>query len=43
MVLSRNCDGCQKMKECKIRYRLVTKEVGSKVYCEDGTAHLVDE
>jgi hypothetical protein len=29
------------MKECSKRYRKVSK--GGKVYCPDGTAHLVDE
>jgi radical SAM superfamily enzyme len=29
------------MKECNKRYRKVGK--GGKVYCPDGTAHLVDE
>jgi hypothetical protein len=28
------------MKECRKRYRKVGK--GGKVYCPDGTAHLVD-
>jgi hypothetical protein len=29
------------MKACSVRYRKVGK--GGKVYCPDGTAHLVDE
>ncbi len=29
------------MKACSTRYRKVEK--GGKVYCPDGTAHLVDE
>jgi hypothetical protein len=29
------------MKECSKRYRKVNK--GGKVYCPDGTVHLVDE
>ena len=29
------------MKACSVRYRKVEK--GGKVYCPDGTAHLVDE
>jgi hypothetical protein len=29
------------MKACSLRYRKVGK--GGKVYCPDGTAHLVDE
>jgi hypothetical protein len=40
-MLSRDCDGCSQMKCCSKRYRRVAK--GGKVYCADGTAHLVDE
>jgi hypothetical protein len=40
-VLSRDCDGCSQMKACCKRYSKVGK--GEKVYCPDGTAHLVDE
>jgi hypothetical protein len=40
-MLSRDCDGCSQMKVCSTRYRKVGK--GGKVYCPDGTAHLVDE
>lgn len=40
-MLSRDCDGCSQFKACSIRYRNVRK--GEKVYCADGTAHLVDE
>lgn len=40
-MLSRDCDGCSQMKVCVTRYRKVGK--GGKVYCPDGTAHLVDE
>jgi len=40
-MLSRDCDGCSQMKACSTRYRKVGK--GEKVYCPDGTAHLVDE
>jgi hypothetical protein len=40
-MLSRDCDGCPKLKECGSRYRKAVK--GDKVYCPDGTAHLVDE
>lgn len=40
-MLSRDCDGCSQMKACSQRYRKVVK--GGKVYCPDGTAHLVDE
>jgi hypothetical protein len=40
-MLSRDCDGCSQLKSCSKRYRIVSK--GEKVYCSDGTAHLVDE
>ena len=40
-MLSRDCDGCSQMKACSKRYNKVGK--GGKVYCPDGTAHLVDE
>jgi hypothetical protein len=40
-MLSRDCDGCSQLKPCSKRYRKVAK--GEKVYCPDGTAHLVDE
>ena len=40
-MLSRDCDGCElQVCECKRRYAKVTQ--GEKVYCPDGTAHLVD-
>ncbi|MCW4019225.1 MAG: hypothetical protein NWF00_11205 [Candidatus Bathyarchaeota archaeon] len=39
-MLSRDCDGCSQMKPCSRRYFDVQK--GNKVYCPDGTAHLVD-
>jgi len=39
-LLSRDCDGCSQMKPCSRRYFIVEK--GEKVYCPDGTAHLVD-
>jgi hypothetical protein len=39
-VLSRDCDGCGQMQPCRKRYFVVKK--GNKVYCPDGTAHLVD-
>jgi hypothetical protein len=39
-MLSRDCDGCSQMKSCSKRYLVVEK--GNKVYCPDGTAHLVD-
>jgi len=41
VVLSRDCDGCSQMKACSKRYSKVGK--GGKVYCPNGTAHLVDE
>ncbi len=40
-MLSRNYDGCSQLKKCKNRFKKVKK--GEKVYCPDGTAHLVDE
>ena len=40
-MLSRDCDGCSQFKTCSKRYRKVEK--GEKVYCPDGTAHLVDQ
>lgn len=40
-MLSRDCDGCSQLKACSKRYRKVVKS--GKVYCPDGTAHLVDE
>ena len=41
-MLSRDCDGCFRMNyECKRRFKAVEK--GEKVYCPDGTAHLVDK
>lgn len=40
-MLSRDCDGCTQLHVCNGRYQLVKK--GEKVYCPDGTAHLVDE
>ncbi len=40
-TLSRDCDGCSQLKACNRRYGKVVK--GGKVYCPDGSAHLVDE
>ena len=40
-MLSRDCDGCAQIKVCSRRFRTVNK--GEKVYCQDGTAHLVDQ
>jgi oxalate decarboxylase/phosphoglucose isomerase-like protein (cupin superfamily) len=39
-MLSRDCDGCSMLKECSVRYKKAMK--GDKVYCPDGTAHLID-
>ncbi|MGD6806006.1 MAG: hypothetical protein ACQCN4_03505 [Candidatus Bathyarchaeia archaeon] len=39
-MLSRDCDGCSKIKECGKRFHRAQK--GDKVYCPDGTAHLID-
>jgi hypothetical protein len=39
-MISRDCDGCEKLKECSVRYKKAGK--GDKVYCPDGTAHLID-
>jgi hypothetical protein len=40
-MLSRDCDGCEMLPMCSERYRRVGKH--EKVYCPDGTAHLVDQ
>ena len=40
-MLSRDCDGCCKLKDCGKRYQRAKK--GDKVYCPDGTAHLIDD
>ena len=40
-MLSKDCDGCSQLKACRKRYSKVGR--GEKVYCPDGTAHLVDE
>jgi hypothetical protein len=40
-MLSRDCDGCEMLHMCSERYRKVGKD--EKVYCPDGTAHLVDQ
>jgi len=39
-MISRDCDGCSNIKECSVRYKKALK--GDKVYCPDGTAHLID-
>ena len=39
-MLSRDCDGCSQMRACGRRYLIVDK--GNRVFCPDGTAHLVD-
>lgn len=40
MTLSRDCDGCPLIRECKKRF--ITVEKGEFVYCPDGDRHLVD-
>ncbi|MGZ4850703.1 MAG: hypothetical protein ACXV2C_04915 [Candidatus Bathyarchaeia archaeon] len=40
-MLPQDCDGCSQLRPCNNRCRKVAK--GGKVYCPDGTAHLVDE
>jgi hypothetical protein len=40
-LLSRDCNGCSQLHMCSERYRRVNKN--EKVYCPDGTAHLVDQ
>ncbi len=40
-ILSRDCDGCSRLRECARRYQKAFK--GDKVYCPDGTAHLIDD
>ena len=40
-ILSRDCDGCERqLFECKRRFEKVS--IGEKVFCPDGTVHLVD-
>lgn len=39
-MLSRDCGGCGQLRPCKERFKRVQK--GERVYCPDGTAHLVD-
>ncbi len=40
-MLSRDCDGCSGMEKCKLYYFALRK--GDKVFCPDGTIHLIDE
>ena len=40
-MLSRDCDGCSLLHMCSERYRRAGKD--EKVYCPDGTAHIVDQ
>jgi hypothetical protein len=40
-MLSRDCDGCSQFKVCSKRFSKALR--GDKVYCPDGTVHLVDE
>jgi hypothetical protein len=39
-MLSRDCDGCSQMHACAKRFALAG--LNDKVYCPDGTAHLID-
>ncbi|MGD6851733.1 MAG: hypothetical protein ACQCN6_06725 [Candidatus Bathyarchaeia archaeon] len=40
-MLSKDCEGCSKqLVECKRRYS--NAKLWDKVYCADGTAHLID-
>jgi len=40
-MLSRDCNGCElELFQCKRRFANVKS--GEKVYCPDGTTHLVD-
>ena len=39
-MLSRDCDGCSSLKLCNKRFQRANQ--GDKVYCPDGTAHLID-
>jgi hypothetical protein len=39
-MLSRDCDGCSSLKACNKRYQKAQE--WDKVYCPDGTAHLID-
>ena len=39
-MLSRDCNGCSKLKECSKRYQETLK--GDRVYCPDGIVHLID-
>lgn len=39
-MLSRDCDGCPAIRACQKRFQHAKKN--EKVYCPDGTAHLID-
>jgi hypothetical protein len=39
-MLSRDCDGCTQLSKCVKRFERT--HVWDKVYCADGTAHLID-
>lgn len=39
-MLSLDCYGCTYVRACAKRF--VLAKVGDKVYCPDGTAHLID-
>ena len=42
MVLSRDCDGCEQLQACQRRYDKVDGIIDRRVFCPDGTPHLVD-
>lgn len=40
-MLSKNCEGCElQLFECK--HRFAKAQLGEKVYCPDGTVHIID-
>lgn len=42
MTLSRDCDACEQRKLCETRFKKVDGVNDRRVFCPDGTAHLVD-
>lgn len=40
-MISRDCDACEQLYLCKKRYEKAVKF--DKIFCPDGTAHLIDE
>lgn len=40
-MLSRDCDSCGQMRECKKRFKKA--KIWDKVYCPSGETHLIDE